>query len=98
MSTCGDCTSDRHDRCNGDTWDDDSNQPAVCDCWEHGHHGLLTTECPWCPERMHPADLAAHLEADHRYGPARTICEPNHGCATQQCQQQTAFERRIYGA
>lgn len=35
---CSDCIRFHHQKCQGDTWDLDSDQPAVCSCWIEGHH------------------------------------------------------------
>jgi hypothetical protein len=35
---CPECTQGKHDNCDGASWDDETDGPAVCPCWEVDHH------------------------------------------------------------
>lgn len=62
---CASCRDAKHDRCNGDTWDEDRNAPEVCRCWQANHHGFNWPVCPWCPDRIPPEELGRHLDTEH---------------------------------
>lgn len=36
---CPDCAYGKHAACQGDAWDHDTDQPAVCACWADNHGG-----------------------------------------------------------
>lgn len=68
--TCGACLAGKHGHCNGEAFDDDLNQPGLCQCGEADHHGLHFVACPWCPELMPAAELNTHMALDHNYRPS----------------------------
>ena len=36
-AVCPDCTQGKHGACVGSAWDDETDSPAVCQCYEHNH-------------------------------------------------------------
>lgn len=36
-AVCPDCEQGKHGACVGDAWDDFTDQPAICSCWEENH-------------------------------------------------------------
>lgn len=36
-SECPECRAGKHDNCDGGAWDVDTDEAAVCECWEHDH-------------------------------------------------------------
>jgi hypothetical protein len=36
-AVCPDCAEGKHGACVGSAWDDDTDSPAVCQCYEHDH-------------------------------------------------------------
>lgn len=37
MTPCPECTAGKHANCDGQTWDDERDEPGVCPCWVAGH-------------------------------------------------------------
>lgn len=61
---CPECAAGKCGNCNGDTWDDDLDQPAVCACWCAGHPDAMVV-CPWCPVRVFTGELITHMTDEH---------------------------------
>lgn len=40
ISNCPECEQNKHDNCDGTSWDHDADAPAACPCWEGGHGGV----------------------------------------------------------
>ena len=34
---CPECRAEKHGNCNGDAWDNDTDEPVVCFCYAWGH-------------------------------------------------------------
>lgn len=34
---CPECRADKHGNCDGGSWDEETDKPAICKCWLNGH-------------------------------------------------------------